>query len=89
MNWYLGRYASSFQHKRWFPIKGQQLSRASVRFQRYGAWSLLLAWVPVIGDPLTVVAGLLKVRLGLFVTLVLLGKGGRYLVLLWLASKVV
>lgn len=89
LNWYLGRYAASFQDKRWFPVDRQQLNRASARFQRYGAWSLLLAWVPVIGDPLTVVAGVLQVRFRLFVILVLLGKGVRYLALIWFASKVV
>lgn len=89
LNWVLGRYAASFQDKRWFPVDRQQLERASVRFQRYGVWSLLLAWLPVVGDPLTVVAGVLNVRFRLFIFLVFLGKGGRYLVLLWVASKVV
>lgn len=48
-----------------------------------------MAWLPVVGDPLTVVAGVLNVRFRLFIFLVFLGKGGRYLVLLWVASKVV
>ena len=62
------------------------LQRAQMHFQRYGLWSLLLSWVPIIGDPLTVVAGLLRVPFWVFLGLVTLAKGGRYLLLAWLAS---
>jgi len=51
------------------------------RFKRWGTWSLLLAWVPVIGDPLTVVAGSMRVRFSVFVALVSTGKLLRYVVL--------
>ncbi|MBF0589179.1 MAG: DedA family protein [Magnetococcales bacterium] len=77
-NGWLGRYCLHWQHKRWFPFKEEGLERARARFQRYGIWSLLLAWVPVIGDPITFVAGLMRTPWGLFVLLVTLGKGGRY-----------
>ena len=86
MNWWLGRYLQHFQHKRWFPVSAAGLQRAQMHFQRYGLWSLLLSWVPIIGDPLTVVAGLLRVPFWVFLGLVTLAKGGRYLLLAWLAS---
>lgn len=84
INWVLGRFARSYQDHRWFPVSPAQLARAQVWYLRYGLWSLLLAWVPVIGDPITVVAGVLRTRLWVFVLLVTLAKGGRYAVLAWL-----
>ncbi|MEO3678856.1 YqaA family protein [Rheinheimera sp. FR7-31] len=82
VNWYLGWRLLDFQHKRWFPVSPAALRRAQQQFQRYGSWSLLLAWLPVVGDPLTLVAGVLKVRFSVFLLLVLLGKATRYALLL-------
>ncbi|KKO45307.1 membrane protein [Arsukibacterium ikkense] len=87
VNWYLGKELLRFQHKRWFPVSPEQLAKAELQFNRYGSWSLLLAWLPIVGDPLTLVAGTLRVRFGLFLLLVTLGKGARYALLLYLASK--
>lgn len=86
VNWYLGRQCLRWQDKRWFPVTPLQLARAQQRFQRYGPFSLLLAWVPVIGDPLTFVAGIMRVPFTQFVVLVLLGKAVRYAVVIWLAQ---
>ncbi|MBP2316693.1 YqaA family protein [Azospirillum soli] len=77
-NWALGRYLMHFQDRRWFPIKPAMVDRATGWYQRFGVWSLLLAWMPVIGDPLTLVAGILRVDLRLFLLLVTLGKAARY-----------
>lgn len=85
VNWYLGRELLRFQHKTWFPFSEVQLRAAQQRFSRYGIWTLLLAWLPVVGDPLTLVASVLRVRFVHFLLLVAVGKGARYLVLLWLA----
>lgn len=82
VNWWLGREAQRFRHKRWFPVPANLLRRAEGFYQRYGWPSLLLAWTPWLGDPLTVVAGLLRVPLAPFVLLVGAGKGARYAVLL-------
>lgn len=82
VNWHLGKELNRFQHKRWFPFTPEQMTAASHRFQRYGSWSLLLSWLPVVGDPLTLIAGVLRVRFTLFLLLVALGKGLRYAVLL-------
>ncbi|MEZ5535019.1 MAG: YqaA family protein [Thiolinea sp.] len=81
LNWWLGRYLHHFRHKRWFPVSEKGLQRAEQRFRKYGLWSLLLSWMPVIGDPLTVVAGLLRVPFWTFLLLVGVAKGGRYLLI--------
>lgn len=81
VNWWLGREILRFQHKKWFPVKPLQLQRAQQHFNKYGVYSLLLSWLPIIGDPLTLVAGSMKVRFDIFVLLVALAKGIRYAVL--------
>lgn len=83
INWALGWGLRQCVGRRWFPVSAAQLSRAEVMFTRHGAWTLLFAWVPVIGDALTVAAGTLGLRLPLFVALVTLGKAARYGVLAW------
>ncbi len=88
LNWWLARYLRHWQDRRWFPVSRRQLDRASAWFQRYGVWSLLLSWAPVGGDALTVVAGLLGVRLGIFLVLVSIGKGLRYAVVIWVTQSV-
>lgn len=81
VNWGLGRFLLHFRDRRWFPVKPESYARMERWFARWGVWSLLFAWLPVVGDPLTVVAGALRVNLALFVVLVTLGKLGRYAVL--------
>ena len=78
-NWLLGFYLLKFVNKKWFPFKENQINTASRRFRKFGVWSLLFAWVPVIGDPLTFIAGTLKVNFLLFLILVATGKVSRYL----------
>ena len=87
-NWYLGKKISIFQNRKWFPVSPAQLNRSQKYFQKYGLWSLLLAWVPVIGDPLTLLAGVLKVRFSVFFILVSISKISRYVFILYLASFV-
>ena len=78
VNWGLGRFAAQYRDRRWFPASPHQMDKAEGWFQRYGVWSLLMAWLPVVGDALTVAAGVLRVRFSVFVLLVGLGKGARY-----------
>lgn len=85
VNWWLGGQLRRFQHKRWFPVSAAQLLRAERLFLRYGRWSLLLSWLPVVGDPLTMIAGVLKVPFPLFLLLVAIGKALRYGILIVLA----
>lgn len=81
LNWYLGKYLQHFLQRRWFPVKPEQLDKASRWYLKYGKWSLLLSWVPIIGDPLTVIAGVLREPFLPFLLLVTIAKVSRYLVL--------
>ena len=81
VNWFLGRGIELFRGRRWFPASPAALARAEGWYRRYGRWSLLLAWAPIIGDPLTVVAGVLRESFWVFLLLVSVAKIGRYLVL--------
>lgn len=80
VNWLLGRAIEQLRDKRWFPFSASQLQRAQQRYQRWGQWSLLLSWMPLIGDPLTLIAGIMREPLWRFLLLVILAKGGRYIV---------
>lgn len=86
VNWWLGRYLLHFQDRRWFPVSKQQLEKSQYYFKRYGVWSLLFSWMPVGGDALTLVAGIMRVNFWLFFILVLIGKGVRYYVVMLLAQ---
>jgi membrane protein YqaA with SNARE-associated domain len=80
-NYALGYWASKEIIKRWLKMSDDEFVRAEQRFIKYGLFSLLFAWVPVIGDPLTVIAGVLRIRLLWFVILVAAGKLIRYIVI--------
>ena len=84
INWALGFYSRNLTSKKWFPFKEAKIERSSKWFTKFGKWSLLFAWVPIIGDPLTLVAGLLRVRFLDFIILVAIGKVSRYLVIFYL-----
>ena len=86
VNWLLGRYLLHFQDRRWFYFSRAQIERAQRWYQRYGFWSLLLAWAPVGGDALTLIAGIMKVRLWLFLLLVGSGKALRYISVVYLVA---
>ena len=86
VNWILGFYSRNLTTKKWFPFKDKQINNSSKWFSKFGKWSLLFAWVPIIGDPLTLVAGLLRVRFLEFLILVMIGKISRYLVIFYLLS---
>lgn len=82
VNYWLGRGANHYRERSWFPASQTQMDNAEAWFNRYGVWSLLMAWLPIGGDALTLIAGLLRVRLDVFVILVGLGKGARYAVVI-------
>jgi membrane protein YqaA with SNARE-associated domain len=81
INWLLGRGLVTFRDKPWFPASPAALARAEGLYKRHGRWSLLLSWVPIIGDPITVVAGVLRESIWVFLALVTVAKVGRYVVL--------
>lgn len=82
VNWYCGRFLRRFQDRPWFPASPAAMQRAEARYHRFGRWSLLASWVPIIGDPITVMAGVLREPLLSFVAIVTVAKAGRYLVVL-------
>ncbi|MCA1792272.1 MAG: YqaA family protein [Desulfotignum sp.] len=86
VNWWMGLYLLRFQNRRWFYFSPAQITRAQSWFQRYGYWTLLLAWLPIGGDPLTLVAGIMKIRLGVFLPLVAIGKGLRYVAVIYFSA---
>ncbi len=87
VNYALGRGASRFGDRRWFPVRPAQLAQAQDWYARWGVWTLLLSWAPL-GDAFTVLAGLMRTPLWLFVTLVGIAKTVRYVVLAWLTARV-
>lgn len=79
INWGLGRLVYRCKDKGWFPVSADKLGRAEQFYNRYGRYSLLLSWMPFVGDPITVAAGVLREPLWSFITLVTIAKGGRYI----------
>lgn len=75
-----------FQDRKWFYFSKTQIDKAQRWFRRYGVWTLLFAWLPVGGDALTLIAGIMRVRLGIFLVLVGLGKGLRYISVVYVAD---
>jgi membrane protein YqaA with SNARE-associated domain len=78
VNWAIGRGADTLLGKRWFQIGAKGYERAARIFRRHGQWSLLFAWLPVIGDALTIAAGVARLPLLPFIALVAVGKAARY-----------
>lgn len=81
VNWLLGRGVERFRQARWFPVSAENLDRAGRWYRRYGWWSLLFSWLPIVGDPLTVAAGIMREPFWRFLLVVSIAKFGRYIVL--------
>ncbi len=81
VNWGLGRGLERFRDRRWFPASPAALERAQQWYRRWGHWSLMASWAPIIGDPLTVAAGVMREPLPRFLLIVTLAKTGRYVTL--------
>ena len=88
VNWWLGRLAKKFKDESWFPISRDKLLKGEQYYRKYGRFSLLLSWAPFIGDPITIVAGVLHEPIWSFVTLVLVAKFFRYLFVVGAVSTV-
>lgn len=87
INWLLGRYLSHFSDRHWFPVPAKRMEQASRWYQRWGYWSLLGSWLPIIGDPLTLAAGVLREPAWRFLLIVACAKAGRYLMLVKIALE--
>ena len=81
VNWFIGRGIEHFKERKWFPASQAQLESARRWYAKYGWWSLLLSWAPIIGDPITLVAGLMREPLWRFVLVVGFAKTARYTIL--------
>ncbi len=82
LNYGMGRMALQYQDRKWFPVSAPALTKAQGWFSHWGQWAVLLAWVPIIGDPITVAAGVMRMRFGLFLLLVSVSKILRYVVII-------
>ena len=87
VNYVIGAGVVSVRRHRWWPETGQVGQRLTVFYHRYGAVTLLLSWVPIIGDPLTLLAGMMRLSFPVFLCLVSVAKITRYLVVVWLAVQ--
>ncbi|MFD2264318.1 YqaA family protein [Lacibacterium aquatile] len=87
LNWLTGRFLYQYRDRRWFPVSDAALQRARTWFNRWGLTSLLFSWIPIVGDPLTVIAGILKVNLYAFLFLTATGRALRYCVIAGLLAE--
>jgi membrane protein YqaA with SNARE-associated domain len=78
VNWALGRAVNRFRDRKWFPVGPSALDWASAQYLRWGRWCLLFSWAPIVGDAVTVAAGVLREPLWSFIALVSVGKVVRY-----------
>lgn len=87
LNYALGYWASLGVIKKWLRMSEEEFVKAEQRFKKYGVFSLFFSWVPIIGDPLTVMAGILRIHLVWFLLLVTTGKCLRYLVVYYMVLQ--
>jgi len=88
LNWCMGYYLTNLKNKKWFPINTLRLTRASSWFLKYGKWTLFFSWVPVIGDPLTIIAGVFRVPIYTFILIVSIAKIMRYFFVTLVATNI-
>ncbi len=86
-NWLVGRYGGGWLMEKFFRISDAQKERAEAWYRRYGSASILLSWLPFIGDPLCLVGGMLGIRFPLFIALAAIGKLLRYIVVAWITLQ--
>lgn len=80
INWLIGLRIEHYKDRRWFPASARRMAQAQKWYRRYGRWALLASWMPVIGDPITLVAGVMRESLPMFLVLVTIAKAARYIV---------
>lgn len=85
--WAIGIWGGPFLMERVLRIDAASREKAQRIYNRWGSWSLLFAWVPVVGDPLCLVGGLFRMGFLRFSLLVAIGKFGRYAFLIYVVQK--
>ncbi len=83
VNWVLGRFFSHYRDRKWFPVNEDEFVRAEAWYRRWGVWSLLLSWMPLIGDPITLIAGVMRTPFLPFILIVVVAKAARYAFVAW------
>ena len=86
LNYWLGLKGEVYLESKGHLSK-EKMAKARSFFAKYGGWSLLLSWSPIIGDPLTFIAGVLRYNFKYFTLIVFVAKGLRYAVIIFLASS--
>ena len=86
LNYWLGFKGEVYLERKGH-LSAEKMEKARGMFSKYGGWTLLLSWVPVIGDPLTFIAGVLRYDFKMFSIIVFLAKGIRYAVIIFLANS--
>ena len=76
--YFVGLYGSDYAIKKIMKIDDQKRAKAEAIYNKYGAVSLLFSWIPIIGDPLCLVGGVLRVHFAKYAVLVFIGKFLRY-----------
>jgi len=89
INWFMGYYLTKLKDKKWFPLNKLQLTRASKWFLKYGKWSLFFCWVPIVGDPLTIVAGIFRFPIDIFILIVSFAKTMRYVIIYLITTNII
>ncbi|MFT7879130.1 MAG: YqaA family protein [Sulfurimonas sp.] len=85
VNYWLGLKGEAYLENRGYLSK-EKMARARRSFGRYGGWTLLLSWMPIIGDPLTFIAGVLRYGFKRFVVIVAVAKATRYAVIVLMVT---
>lgn len=83
-NYYVGFWGNQFIFSRVIKISEHQRHKAQKLYAKYGAPILFFSWLPIIGDPLCIVPGILKLKISRFLFWVVLGKGFRYALVIWI-----
>ncbi|MCT7554308.1 YqaA family protein [Aliarcobacter butzleri] len=82
INYYLGLKGEEYLIEKNL-IKEKYINICKNYFDKYGFITILLSWLPIIGDPITFVAGILKYDFKKFVILVTIAKLSRYIFIAW------
>ncbi len=78
VNWWLGTRLERYKDRKWFPVSEKNLTKAQNMYANHGSLLLLFSWLPIIGDPITLVSGVLKEKFWKFLILVTIAKFVRY-----------
>lgn len=85
LNYFAGLSGSRFIFEKYFKLKKKDIEKGILKFKKYGRLSLFFAWMPIVGDPLTLAAGVLKINFFYFIAAVGAGKTLRYVFIILIA----